>query len=150
MKEERRRFWCRPKCPKEGPIATPLHQFQFFHMICKLMYTELKMLVLSGIKGTIQKQDNAMYEIYFYENTINSLVQHIYRPWSITLFPVMITRSHNTILNPSEVPAIDIHSKQLHDLMEPETHQNTGILLHTNKIACWDDFIVLMSVTVKA
>lgn len=45
-----------------------------FHMIHKLIYPKLKMLVLSGIKGTILKQDNAMYEIYFYENTINSIV----------------------------------------------------------------------------
>jgi hypothetical protein len=43
-------------------------------MIHKLIYPKLKMLVLSGIKGTILKQDNAMYEIYFYENTINSIV----------------------------------------------------------------------------
>jgi hypothetical protein len=43
-------------------------------MIRKLIYPELKMLVLSGIKGTILKQDNAMYEIYFYENTIDSIV----------------------------------------------------------------------------
>jgi len=37
-------------------------------MIRKVIYPELKMLVLSGIKGT-----SAMYEIYFYENTINSI-----------------------------------------------------------------------------
>jgi len=69
------------------------------------------MLVLSGIKGTILKQDSAMYEIYFYENTINSIAVFLQTLAHNFISSNDYKVSQHTELNPRVVPTIVIHSK---------------------------------------
>lgn len=82
-----------------------------FHIIHKLIYPELKMLVLSGLKGTILKQDNALYEIYFYENNKQYSVAFLQTLAHNFIFSNDYKVSQHTEWNPHVVPTIVIHSR---------------------------------------